>query len=327
MLMDERISENIYKVKFFAIISVICAHCCSVNIEHSFLDIYVSRILDSIGSVGVGAFMLVSGYLFHGTKKNFWDFFTSKIKSIIIPWVFCGTIVYFYVYLRKGGIGLFSLVKWILGVDTYLYFLTVLFVIYFLCYFIRKNKFAIYSLLVISIFSNVLTAVGGLDFISSYLNPFNFLIFFLLGLICAEYDFFDKLFCFSKKFLPYTLTAYFVLLLVLSYFNINVGYFKIFFIPVEILALLCLLGVSDLFSGNYSKRAIDIGKMSFAIYLLHMPFAGVVAKLCGKIDFFLLTLSRPIIVLILTYLSIKCVLKLFKNSLFEKTINILIGTR
>ncbi len=325
--MDKRISDNIYKAKFFAIISVICAHCCSVSNEHSVADVFTSRILNSIGTVGVGVFMLISGYLLYNTKRNFKNFFISKIKGIIIPWIFCGSIVYFYVKLRKGGIDFLGWIKWILGVDTYLYYLTVLFLLYLLCYFVRKNSTAKYVLMFMSVLSNIFTSFGNITFISPYLNPLNFLFFFVLGLICAEKNLIERVFDFSKKMFPYTTIVYFLTISVLAYFEINVTYFKIFYLPLEVLAIISVLGISDVLNVSYRFKIFDIGKLSFSIYLLHMPVAGIVANIFGRLDFFVLTLIRPIVVLVITYIAIKVLSKLSHKTVFENAVNTLIGTR
>ncbi|MBR6509597.1 MAG: acyltransferase [Clostridia bacterium] len=325
--MDKRISDNIYKLKFFAIISVICAHCCTVSATHSVAEIFTSTVLNSIGAVGVGIFMFISGYLFYNTKRDFKNFFASKLKTIVIPWVFCGSLVYFYVKLRKGGISVLDWIKWILGVDTYLYYLTVLFLLYLMCYFIRKNAIARYLVLVLSVISNILTAFGVIAFITPYLNPFNFSFFFILGLICAENNLLDKVFDYSRKICVYTTAMFIVIVIILAYFKINLTYFKLFYIPVELLAIVSALGIADFKGLRFENLLCDIGKLSFSIYLLHMPIAGIVANIFGRIDLFVLTLIRPIIVLIITYIGVKVLLMILKKTPFNNIINILIGTR
>ena len=325
--MNRRVSENIYKVKFFAILSVICAHCSSVSANHSFMDNFVSYVLDSIGSVGVGIFLFISGYLFYDTRRTFKDFFTSKLKTIVIPWLFCGTAVYLYVKFRKGGLGITSWIKWISGVDTYLYYLTVLFMLYLLCYFIRKNKIAKYMIILFSVISNIFTSFGIFGVVSPYLNPFNFSFFFVLGLICSENNLIETVFDFSKKICVYTSLLYLIVVIILAYFDVCVTYFNYFYILIELLAIISAMGLSDLISVRRENAICDIGKLSFSIYLLHMPIAGIIANIFGRIDFFILTLIRPIIVLVITYMAIKLVLKVVQKTPFKSVVNILIGTR
>lgn len=324
--MNSNVNEKIYTLKFFAIFSVVCAHSCSVSSEHSFYDVMISRILESIGSVGVGVFMFVAGLFFYNSKKNFFDFFLTKIKTLIIPWVFSGSVVYLYVKLRKGRVDFFSYVKWILGVDTYLYFMTVLLFIYLLCFFVRKNKAINLFLIIVSIISNILTSFGFFDFVSPYLNPFNFLFLFVMGLLCAEYDFLRKMVSINKKFYLCGLFFYLIVISVLALNGIIVTYFKWFFILIEITVLFCLCGISNVIN-NCNKHVVDIGKLSFSVYLLHMPLAGIVSNLLGKIDLFLITMLRPVLVLFITYVSIKFLLFISKKLSFERWVSLLIGVR
>lgn len=328
MKLSKNVSQSIYIMKFVAVLSIISAHCSSVNQEHSFADVFVGRVISSFGSVGVGVFLLIAGFLMHGTTRNFKDFFVSKIKSIIIPWVFCGTLVYFYVYLRKGGLGIVSLLKWLLGIDTYLYYLTVLFCLYLLCYFVRRNKTVLFAYAFISILSNIATGLSMLEFLNSYLNPFNFLLFFVIGILIAEYNIFEKLLEFSKKILVISLPVYLITLMVLAYFEIKVSYFILYFIPIEITAILCVFGMSNAICNKPPKFFAEIGELSYSIYLLHMPFAGVIAAVFGLVDLGgVLTFLRPMVVLLITYFVIKIVVVVTTKIPRLKFFNTLIGMR
>lgn len=328
MVFSKKISQSIYVLKFFAVLSIISAHCNSVASDHSAADIFASRFIGSFGCVGVGIFLLIAGFLMHGTTRNFKDFFISKIKSIIIPWAFCGTLVYLYVHLRKGGLGIFSLLKWLAGVDTYLYYLSVLFVLYFACYFVRRKKIVLFIFAFISVLSNIATSLGFLDFLNHYLNPLNFLFFFVMGILMAEYNAFEKLLAFSKKALPVAIPLYIVILLVLDCFEIKVGYFILPYIPIEALAIVCAFGLSDVMASNPPKIVTEIGGLSYSIYLLHMPVAGVIAAVFGMVDSWgVITLLRPITVLAITYFAIKLVTMLANKFKPMKFLNTLIGAR
>ena len=93
--MDFRVFVNI--LRFLAILSVICAH---VSTDSSS---YANLVVRSCGTVGVGLFFFLSGYFFYYNKKDFIFFWKTKFKTIIVPWLFCGTIDWLYVVLRKGG--------------------------------------------------------------------------------------------------------------------------------------------------------------------------------------------------------------------------------
>lgn len=326
MDISKRVSQSIYTLKALAVLSIICAHCNSVSDQHSAADIFAGRILGSFGSAGVGMFLLLAGFLMHGTKRTFKSFAKSKLTSLAIPWAFCGTLVYLYVHLRKGGIGPLGLAKWLIGMDTFLYYLTVLTVLYLLCFFVRHKKWVLYIYAVVSLISNLLTGLGLLDFLNHHLNPLNFLLFFVAGMLIGEYNAFEKVLDFCKKILPISLIVYNGALIVLTVFEIKVSYFVLFFIPVEILAILCMLGFSTILQ-NRSKIITNIGKLSFSIYLLHMPFAGIAAKLFGMIDFFGLTLLRPLVVLAVTYLFIVIVGFVAEKLRLKKVAETLMGMR
>ena len=323
--MEQKTSNAVYIAKAFAVLSIVSAHCAYVSENSCRLNLFASRLLNSFGSIGVGIFLLFAGYFMSGTKLNIREFFLKKAKSLAVPWLFCGTLVYFYVYLRSGGISIKSWILWVLGDQTYLYYMTVLCLLYFICFFFRKNRIVLFAFIFVSVISNVLTALGLLDGINPYLNPFNFLVYFCIGLLIANYGFLEKFFSFSKKYLLLFISAFVLLFLITAYLEIGISYFKLYFIPVEVLAFLTVSGIAYKFSNNELLR--NIGKASFAIYMLHMPIAGITANIFGKVDFFLLTLLRPFIVLITVYAAIKLLTFVVKNRKASGFIYTLIGMR
>lgn len=329
--MDAKVSKTIYIAKAFAVLSIICAHCGGVNEGSGYLNIVSSNILSSLGSIGVGIFLFLSGYLMFFTKKNAADFFTKKITSLVLPWFFCGTLVYLYVYLRKGGLGFISLVKWLLGIDTYLYYMTVLSVLYLVCFFIRKNKTAVWVTVLISAAWNI--ALGAALYIHPgmikivYLDPIRFAFFFALGLLVANYGVFENILAFCKKSVLPATAVLTVIIVLLAFNDKTLSYFRIYYIFVELVALAAILGISAASADTRSALFTNIGKASFSIYLLHMPIAGIVANVFRRIDFFALTLLRPIIVLVIVYFAIWALNRFFPKGKALNLINTLIGMR
>lgn len=93
------------------------------------------------------------------------------------------------------------------------------------------------------------------------------------------------------------------------------------------MATLSVFGVAAYLADFSSARLIDIGKKSFAIYLLHMPIAGIVSNLCNRLDIFVVTVARPIIVLAIVYIVLYLADKLIPEGSIKKCINMLIGMR
>lgn len=181
----------IYIIKAFAIFSVVCAHSASIPYNFGYKNQLISSILNSFGSIGVPIFFLISGYLLNKNKRTFKEFFKRKITSIFLPWIFCETIVWLYVVLRKGGVSFLSWLSFLLGINHSTYYLTVLtifFVVYF--YLNRFNSFLIITGL-ISIISIVTTNLGVNNInamtLTPYLNPINWMLYFSIGIVINKY--------------------------------------------------------------------------------------------------------------------------------------------
>lgn len=329
--MDTRTSKTIYIAKAFAVLSIICAHCGGVNAGSSYLNVVSAYILSSLGSLGVGIFLFLSGYLLFFTKKGAYQFFKSKLVSLLLPWMFCGTVVYLYVYLRKGGLGVLSLLKWLAGVDTYLYFMTVLTALYVICYFFKKNKTVLLVLTAISFVWNIvydiLIKVDSDTFRVIYLDPIRFMLFFTVGLLVANYGFMSSFLDFCKKYAVAVSIIFVTIIVALACCKMEMSYFSVYYIFVELLAIAQVLGISAACADKMSAHLTCIGKASFSIYLLHMPIAGIVANLFKRANVFVLTLARPFIVLAVVCFAIWVANKIIPKGKILNVFNTLIGMR
>lgn len=330
-LFDER--KYLYIVKAFAVISIVSAHCGNVSAEFIELNQMISRIVGSIGSIGVPIFYIVSGYLFAKNNKSFTIFFKSKITSLLIPWLLCGSAVYLYIALRNEGVSILSWVLWILD-GGYLYYLTVIVIFYLIYFYTAKNRLFVYFTMVLSVASILATGLDLYDLIipfqiDPYMNPFNWMLYFSIGLLIQKYDLMPRLgmMLASLKYLVLLSVLLFGSIIAIVCSGTILSYWKIFFIPVEAMAFLVVLGWAYVLSQRESGFYVSIGLESFSIYLLHFPFAGLVANLLNRIDLWWTTPLRPLIVLIITVLGIRLYKYAARKLRIEKGAGILIGTR
>ncbi|HCC93278.1 MAG TPA: hypothetical protein DEQ26_02920 [Flavobacteriaceae bacterium] len=258
-------NDSLETSKFFAIISVVIAHYISSQF------IIISPVLQRIGTFGVPLFLLLSGYFYNIEKYGFIKFFKNKFKTIIIPWFFTGSLVYI---ISKKDYKLLELVEWgewLLGIGTYLYYLTIL-VLLFLLFSLKfiKNKYILMLLVTVNLISLYITNQNEYN-IYSYLNIFNWIGFFSIGILLKNKM--NQLFEFIKnnRNLLLLSSVVIVLTIVIS-FEINYsGYFSEFSFLLEIIGILIIFTLStyEIFNNKLIKL---VAKYSFSIYLLHFLF-------------------------------------------------------
>lgn len=316
--------DYIFVVKAFALLSIVAAHVATVPQNSPPWNVLLGYILSSIGSIGVGVFFLLSGYLYFRTTKTFCQFFYSKIRTILIPWFFCGTFLFLYVVLRKGGLNFYN---WFttLTVFSHLYYLTVLMIFYLLFWKLRNNNCFLIFFSCLSIISITLTGQEILD-IYPYINPLNWALYFILGLLIRKYDLLEKLALFCKKWLVMISCVYVIILIIYLSWGIYISYWKHAAIIAELFAIALVLGISSYCSGmKKTNWFVYLGKMSFSIYLLHTPFAGIITNLFNHFHLWYFTLFRPLIVILMTLLGIEIVRYLSKKIKVNKIADILLG--
>lgn len=246
--------------KVFAILSVILAHSKLSN------NSILSSLASCFGCIGVTTFYFISGYFFNITKYGTKVFFFKKIFSIVIPWFFWGTIIFFISAQAKTLSNWFN---WIIGNGSYLYYLTILFFCYFV-FTISEKKYFVISFIFLNIVSLFITSyyLGEKSniHINNYLNPFNWIGFFALGVVMK--DKFYIYLSYIRKFKFQIIFIYALFLIVALTFGNEFGYFSKSAMFNETLGMLALFSLST-FSFFKKSKLILISKYTFTLYLIH----------------------------------------------------------
>ncbi|MBQ7384675.1 MAG: oligosaccharide flippase family protein [Clostridia bacterium] len=310
----------------FALISIVCAHI-TFRTEYSPI---IGRVFSIVASVGVIAYLFMSGYYYNTKKfKSFFAMLKAKAVSVVIPWMFLGTVIYLYNSLL-GGLAITPLewFKWIIGYKTYLYFMTVLLLCFMIFY--RTNKAILISAIPISLISLMATATGVLDsvvellHITHYLNIFNWIGIFALGKLISQIEA-EKVYKFIRKS-RYAVIAIFVLAVVaLCVFDgIEVGYFTYIGIYLELLGALFIFAVSSFKIFNL-KLIQNIANNSFAIYLIHMAVIGVSGRIINIHP--ITQIFSSVFIILVCHFALELCRFVIKKLKAEKYLNPLFGFR
>lgn len=286
-----------YLMRAFAIISIICAHCATTNDNSLLWDYSFSKLLSALGILGVPVFFFSSGYFFYqNQRKDYSLFLFHKIKTFFLPWLFTATFVYLYVALRKEGVNIKSYIYFLIGIQSYTYFLSVL-IIFYLC--MLKSKYSnqfIAICVTLSVLSLTLTTAGVLNSINPYCNPFNWLIYFMLGILFKRHNILKLFALFAMKYIHITLILFILINLAFIVYHVSVNYWSVAGYFYIFIGCTLLWGVCFKYHAHLTKFDF-IGKESLAIYLIHMPFAGVLVYITNRFELWYLLPLRPFIVL------------------------------
>jgi len=317
--------DYIYIIKALALFSIVTAHV-GIITNNTPISIIFSLILSSIGSIGVGVFFFISGYLFSKTNKSFELFFKSKVTTILIPWFFCGTLLFLYVALRKGDLNFYN---WFITITahSHLYYLSMLMIFYLIYWRLKNNIYLLILNIGLSIISITLTGLGWVP-IYPYINPFNWAIYFILGMLIKKYEVLEIIVSFCRKWFLYIVSIYLAILIIYLFNGVGISYWKCAPIIAELVAMAFLFGAA-VYCMNLKKREfiIYVGKMSFSIYLLHMAFAGIFANIFSRFNLWYLTMLIPFIVIIITVACIEFVRYISRKIKADRILDILIGVR
>lgn len=270
---NKKLSNTFVVARVFALISIVSAHLYFTNAPYA-----VEKVYSSIGSIGVLAFMIMAAY-FYNTQKysSMLHMLRNKLYTVGLPWLFLGSVSYIYNALLSRRFSVMAYLNWMIGNGSYLYYLTVLFLLFIIFY--RTNTAILISAMAVSVVSLMLTAAGAWDpvieflHITNYLNVLNWVGIFALGILMKRVAP-EKLFAFFRKTRWIFVVLFLVAVVVICLLDIPTGYFSYVGIWLELLGVFAIFGVSTL-PALSNRLFADLSNMSFAIYLIHMMVIGV----------------------------------------------------
>lgn len=317
---DKKISKMFTVARAVAILSVISAHT-TIKTSTVVADLY-----STIGSIGVVLFFIMAGYYYK--KYPLMVLVKKKTVSIVLPWLVIGSVVWAVnSFLNSSSFAVGDLVLWLVGYKTYLYYVTVLLVCFALFYF--NNIGTLILAIILNIASLALTVSGVLDpiieklHITNYLNVFNWFGFFAIGCLLKRINA-EKLYGFIKKTRLIWILLSVMATITITLTGYKVGYFSPLGWAYELISMLSILGLCT-FEFSYNKLSVSISEMSYAIYLSHLMFTGILAKIYG-IHIATSLLANVIILVFIWLLLLACKFIAQKIKL-GKIYNSIIGLR
>ena len=315
-------SNNFYCAKGIAIISVIIAHLAVVGSNAEAFEKSLLPVFDRLGLFGVPVFFMLSGYFFFENSDRILKFIKKKFLSILIPWITCSTLVFFitsWFGTKNNSINCLNWLNFIIGNGSIYYFLPLLILFYIIFWKARKFTDGIF---IIALTLNFISILYYNSFKTSfpYLNPMNWISFFSTGLFLRKYDLINKIINLTKAIFFFLLASLLTVLLYSVEIERNgFAYFKASSFALEYLGIFLILFLSAYLCSDF---LVNFVKISFSLYLLHLPAAGLINIECDRLKIILP--FKVILALAGFYIAGLFLLKISEKINFIK---ILIGAR
>lgn len=318
----KRISDVMYAAKLLAFFSVCCAH----TYYNAFAGTPpVLNMLYQFGTFGVAVFFFISGYYFK--KERAVKFIRKKAVSLFIPWVFWGCAAYCTRFWDNSAFYFdpLEILRWLSGVGTYLWFLTVLLCLQVLFNLLPDKKSILIVLMGITVLSRIATSAGlwvlpwHLAY-NYYLNPLNWMGFFALGKYVSETG---TMWPRLRKHPTIVLSACLSVCAVCGFFDPVPTYagwtnplIQLLMIPVTLIAADWL---------RRCRAFITFGKYTLCLYLIHMPLIGKMNTLFQGSCLY--ALVKPVIVTLVLSCLILIGLKLSEKIRLDRLYCLLTGLK
>lgn len=265
--MPEKIQEPdstaLYFVKAMAIFASVAAHVSQIDLTTP-LGGYVTRFWDMFSCISVGNFLIAAGFLYTRAPGDTGDFWKRKWHSMIIPWLFCGSLTYAYRWVCGEPCNLLGFGYWLLGNGSWLYYVT----LHLLMLALFKPFWQSVPVLVGCVALNVLQLLHPFvpdPFGNEYLNPANWVGFFALGILLRRQGL-----RFSRGFVAGA-AAVLLVSACIVYHRWIYSYFHILNALYSVSAFFVLFALGRKLAGTRLGKPVRlIGSDTYCIYLLHM---------------------------------------------------------
>lgn len=320
----------ITRTRAVAVFLIVLAHCNAAPPNTSQLTMKMIDLCSSISFFGVWMFFILGGYLLKYEKRTFLSMLSRRVKRIVVPWLFTGLLVYTYTNVRHGGISLMSLIQFIVGYGSYLWYMAVYIVLLVLFSAMRKIKWGSYLLVVLAVImelSGIQYHYAGTDYKLYYFLVGAWPIAFGIGYLINQNNWGKSIFAHVEKYGGLWFAAAFIAAVAVFLGFGRWYYWSKCYLPLCVAVTPAVMGLVLVLGKVLGSVMDEIGRMSFSIYLLHMPMAGIVSNIMCRFDSGLTVPIRPFIVIALTWLGIRLIYFLAEK--FNKTelVSTLIGGR
>lgn len=264
----------IYRMKGFAIWGVAVIHAATLSsyaaannwavLWHDFLPI--------LSDIGVPIFFFLAGFLDH--KKSSESFWCKRLPHLIIPWMVIGTIVWVVELIHFGSVAAFMpLDHFLLGYGSYLHFMRQIILLFILEFMLQQYpllRIPSLILFIVSVFSDLTGETSLWKWMTSYCFALSSLLYFESGVICRL---FSPSSISQRKLLFWDAAC----LAACLYFREYDLFPDIREPLIQLLKVGLVYFAMKKIQWNRLNSILERwGKNSYAIYLMHMPVAGVV---------------------------------------------------
>ena len=326
----KRESQMVNRLRSIAILLVVIAHSTVLPNDAAKSVTVIESILSSISFFGVWIFFMLGGYLFAYEKRPAGKMFLRKAETLILPWAFTGTLVYFWTYVRHGGISFGSFAAFLAGYGSYLWYMTVFTALLVVFTVLRRKWYFAFIPLIYGVVMTipwVLYSVVGDYFKLCYFLAGGWPIAFSLGYIINRRNLQKKLYSFSLKYGLLCATGFISVFAALFVIRGRLYYWSVQYVPLCLLftpTVIWLVAVAEKRLGSIMDK---VGKVSFAVYLIHLPIAGIICNVVNRFDRGYSFAIRPFIVIAICWFAIWIFERLVPKTSRLSFIRKLIGLR
>lgn len=251
-------SNTFWQMKALAIFTVLFAHMPGHEMVGNDWMVYFFNI---IGMFGVPLFMMISGFFNYGSKFSL----IKALKGLFVPLLIWGSFCFIlHIIKTPSHSPIIDWIMFIIGSKSIFYFVPMLFCCILFSQYI--NEWVLLLLGFISLGITNYTEIIPYNNIWTYsLNPLNFIVYFSMGRLFRKYDVIEY-FRSWWTVLAITIMSIFLYITKPSYFS---PWTPLFTMSLFLLSY-CLCSKITI------KLLIEIGKISFTIYLCHIQIAGAV---------------------------------------------------
>lgn len=260
--------------------------------------------------IGVPGFFGLSGYFFKGSQESFQTMLWKKSRGICLPWIVCGTVTYFISLYPSYNLKRYG--EFIIGYNSYLYYLTILIICYLLFYKHCRSTLFLVMCIALNLGSLALTQAGvTIPGITNFLNPFNWIGYFAIGCLLKKYEILDYIK--HRKSIQVCLSFLLIVTILVGYFLNIKSYFYVFSFIVGSSAIVGIYSIACFLVFGKNDMLGQLGNYSFTIYLLHMPIVAILKKAVRLIDvnFYI---AIPVITIGIFFFALTIFNKLTRNT-------------
>ena len=257
-------SHYLSLIRAIALLLIVTKHTIEIPKDAPYFSALLRNLLDYFSSFGVFIYFVLGGYLFYYNIDTIKTYLLKKSRTLMIPWIFCGIVLYGYFTIRHGVLAV-NLFQYIMGIGNHLWYMTSFFIIIMSFKLLTKIRYGELILVLCGIallFPDCFSFCTQGNYFYQWYFAGAWPIAVVIGYLINKYELQTRLYLITRKYGMLLSIPILLACIAVTFLNIGMQYWSGIYLICSLLSIPFIIWMSLLLDKVLGSTMIEIARYS-----------------------------------------------------------------